>query len=219
MIWAARSTVTPARKNPRLARTRAFCRIRASRASSLSRRSAARSGSSAAAARTRSKIGDTSGDTSAERAPQFRTITRGSASCAPEGAAMTSTNEDPMTAVERLVGVTNAHDIDGAVSCFADDYVLDAPVHPQRSFRGNEQVRRNWTQIFGAVPDIAVRVLRSACDGNAAWTEWEMTGTRRDRTAARAVPVTGDYGEDRREPPGGDRRVLMADPRAGGSGR
>jgi ketosteroid isomerase-like protein len=93
---------------------------------------------------------------------------------------MTSTNEDPMTAVERLVRVTNAHDINGIVACFADDYVLDAPVHPQRSFRGCEQVRRNWTQILGAVPDIAVRVLRSACDDGAAWTEWEMTGTRRD---------------------------------------
>ncbi|MDP9000770.1 MAG: nuclear transport factor 2 family protein [Myxococcota bacterium] len=93
---------------------------------------------------------------------------------------MTSTNEDPMAAVERLIRVTNAHDIDGVVSCFADDYVLDAPVHPRRSFRGNEQVRRNWTQIFGAVPDIAVRVVRSTRDGNAAWTEWEMTGTRRD---------------------------------------
>jgi ketosteroid isomerase-like protein len=96
---------------------------------------------------------------------------------------MTNANEDPVVAVERLVRVTNAHDIEGIVECFADDYVLDSPIHPQRSFRGKEQVRRNWTQILAAVPDIAVRVLRSARDGNTAWTEWEMNGTRRDGVA------------------------------------
>src|SRR3954470_2839960 len=92
-------------------------------------------------------------------------------------------SEDPMLTLERLVGATNAHDLEGIVSCFADDYELEAPIHPQRSFRGKEQVRRNWTQILGAVPDIAVRVLRSACDGGVVWTEQEMNGTRRDGVA------------------------------------
>ena len=96
---------------------------------------------------------------------------------------MTSSNQDPMTAIGRLVRVTNAHDLEGIVSCFADDYALEAPVHPARSFRGKEQVRRNWTQILGAVPDISVRILRSACDGGTAWSEWEMTGTRSDGVA------------------------------------
>ena len=71
------------------------------------------------------------------------------------------------SAVERLVRATNAHDIEGIVACFADDYTLDAPLHPARSFRGREQVRRNWTQILGAVPDLAVRLLRVAADGAA----------------------------------------------------
>ena len=93
---------------------------------------------------------------------------------------MTSANENPLAAIERLVRATNAHDLEGIVSCFADDYTLEAPVHPARSFRGKQQVRRNWTQILGAVPDISVRVLRSACDGGTVWSEWEMTGTRRD---------------------------------------
>jgi hypothetical protein len=44
-------------------------------------------------------------------------------------------------------------------------------------------VRRNWTQIFGEVSDIRARVLRSAVDGNNLWTEWEMSGTRRDGAA------------------------------------
>ena len=35
-------------------------------------------------------------------------------------------------------------------------------------------------QIFAFVPDIRVEVVRSAVDGDAVWTEWEMGGTRRD---------------------------------------
>lgn len=91
---------------------------------------------------------------------------------------------DPMPAIERLVRVTNAHDLDGIVACFAEGYTLESPIHPARSFRGRDQVRRNWTQILGALPDITTRVVASACDGATAWTEWEMSGTRHDGVAA-----------------------------------
>ena len=70
-------------------------------------------------------------------------------------------------------------------ACFAEDYVNETPVHPARGFRGREQVRRNWEQIFAFVPDIRAEVLRVAVDGDTVWTEWEMTGTRRDGTAHR----------------------------------
>ena len=93
---------------------------------------------------------------------------------------MDHSDEGPLATVERLVHATNAHDLERVVACFAEDYVLEAPTHPQRSFRGNQQVRRNWTQIFTGIPDITTRVLRSAIDGDTAWTEWEMSGTRRD---------------------------------------
>jgi hypothetical protein len=43
-------------------------------------------------------------------------------------------------------------------------------------------MRRNWSQIFSAVPDIQAVVLRSASEGNMAWAEWEWTGTRVDGT-------------------------------------
>jgi ketosteroid isomerase-like protein len=88
--------------------------------------------------------------------------------------------ESPLGTIERLLRATNAHDLEGVVACFAEDYALDAPLHPQRSFRGRDQVRRNWTQIFAGVPDITTRVVRSATDGATLWTEWEMSGTRRD---------------------------------------
>ena len=85
--------------------------------------------------------------------------------------------------VERLARTTNAHDMDGLVDCFAADYRNETPVHPDRGFTGRDQVRRNWRQIFAAVPDLQATVLRSAVTDDTVWSEWEMTGTRQDGTA------------------------------------
>jgi ketosteroid isomerase-like protein len=96
---------------------------------------------------------------------------------------MSEANTDPMPTIERLLGATNAHDVEGIVACFAEGYTLDSPAHPARSFRGKQQVRRNWTQILAAVGDLEARLLGFARDGCVAWTEWEMVGTRRDGAA------------------------------------
>lgn len=84
--------------------------------------------------------------------------------------------------LDRLQAATNAHDLDAVVECFTPDYVNVAPAHPARSFSGHGQVRRNWEQIFAFVPDIVVRVLAHAGDDRAVWSEWEMSGNRRDGT-------------------------------------
>ena len=82
--------------------------------------------------------------------------------------------------VERLRDATNRHDLDGLAACFAEDYENQTPVHPARGFHGRAQVRRNWEEIFAFVPDIRAEVMASAIDGDTAWTEWDMTGARRD---------------------------------------
>jgi ketosteroid isomerase-like protein len=82
--------------------------------------------------------------------------------------------------IDRLVRATNAHDLEAVVGCFADDYRNLTPAHPHRSFTGRDQVRDNWRQIFGAVPDIQVAVTGESSDGPLVWTEWRMSGTRRD---------------------------------------
>jgi ketosteroid isomerase-like protein len=87
-----------------------------------------------------------------------------------------------LSVIERLVAATNAHDVDGLVDCFASSYVNVTPAHPERGFRGTDQVRRNWTTIFAAVPDISVRIVASLVENGQAWTEWAMSGTRRDGT-------------------------------------
>ncbi|MEY2570523.1 MAG: hypothetical protein QOE63_873 [Acidimicrobiaceae bacterium] len=96
---------------------------------------------------------------------------------------MTADAKDPMTVVERLCAATNAHDLDAVVACFAPDYRNETPLHPDRGFVGAEQVRRNWTQIFGAIPDVSAVIVRHALDGDVVWSEWEHRGTRPDGSA------------------------------------
>ena len=93
---------------------------------------------------------------------------------------MSHTDDTPARVLGRLLESVNGHDLKGLATCFADDYVNETPAHPSRGFQGRDQVRRNWTQIFGLVPDIRARVPRTATDGQTLWTEWEMSGTRED---------------------------------------
>lgn len=99
----------------------------------------------------------------------------------------------PLAVIERLAEAINKHDLDAMAACFAPDFASEFPAHPDRTFRGHEQMRKNWTRIFGGVPDIAARLLRSAAEGDTAWAEWDWRGTRADGApfAMRGVTVVG----------------------------
>ncbi len=103
----------------------------------------------------------------------------------------------PRAVVERLSRAVNAHDLDALASCFAVDYRNETPAHPARGFEGRPQVRRNWEQIFGAVPDITAEV-RWIVDDATVWSEWEMRGTRRDGSPhlMRGVVIFGVDGDE-----------------------
>jgi ketosteroid isomerase-like protein len=91
--------------------------------------------------------------------------------------------------LERLAGAVDVQDLDALEDCFALGYRNETPAHPAQGFTGRDQVRRNWQQIFTFVPDITARVRRSCLDGDVVWSEWEMTGTRRDGTAHQMAGV------------------------------
>ncbi len=100
---------------------------------------------------------------------------------------------EPTEVVERLRDVSNAHDVEGIVACFAADYRNETPLHPARGFVGREQVRRNWREILAAIPDISTGIVASIADGDTVWSEWEHRGTRPDGSAhlMRGVIVFG----------------------------
>jgi ketosteroid isomerase-like protein len=107
------------------------------------------------------------------------------------------TSSEPLAVVHRLQAATNAHDLDALVDCFTADYLSEIPLHPSRSFRGGDQVRRNWAQILAGVPDLHSKLVREAVDGDVVWTEWEWTGTRRDGAPhlMRGTTIIGVEGE------------------------
>jgi ketosteroid isomerase-like protein len=89
-------------------------------------------------------------------------------------------DDGPAAMLHRLEAATNAHDLEGLTDCFTADYENETPAHPARGFSGRQQVHRNWQAIFAGVPDLQARVLRSVSTGNEVWSEWEMSGHRRD---------------------------------------
>ncbi|HKA49044.1 MAG TPA: nuclear transport factor 2 family protein [Candidatus Dormibacteraeota bacterium] len=95
--------------------------------------------------------------------------------------------------MQSLVDATNRHDLAALVDCFAQDFVNDTPAHPSRCFTGVERVRKNWSLIFAAVPDLEAEVVRRVCEADTVWTEWEMRGTRVDgsRHLMRGVTIFG----------------------------
>src|SRR3954449_10185286 len=85
-----------------------------------------------------------------------------------------------MTVAERLAVAMNAPDIDAFVECFADDYDSAQPTHPDRAFRGREQVRANWSAVFVGVPDFRAEIVRFDAVGDTVWSEWRWDGTQTD---------------------------------------
>lgn len=83
---------------------------------------------------------------------------------------------------ERLNAAMNAHDIDAFVACFDEDYDSEQPAHPDRAFRGRDQVRENWSAIFEGVPDFKAELLDATASGETEWSEWRWRGTQSDGT-------------------------------------
>jgi ketosteroid isomerase-like protein len=100
------------------------------------------------------------------------------------------TETDPRTVIDTMKRAVDEHDLDALSVCFQSDYWSEQPFHPDRSFRGREQMRRNWSQIFQSVPNIRANVVRGTADGNTVWTEWELQGTRSDGVPAAMAMVT-----------------------------
>jgi ketosteroid isomerase-like protein len=93
---------------------------------------------------------------------------------------MNTRTSSGLAVADRLHDAINRHDLEAMVRCFALDFVNETPAHPARSFQGRDQVRKNWAQIFGAVPTLEAEIVDSAAHGDTVWTEWEMRGTRLD---------------------------------------
>jgi ketosteroid isomerase-like protein len=93
--------------------------------------------------------------------------------------AMSRTTDD---AVRSLIGqlrsAINRHDLDAFLECFDEAYESEQPLDPERSFRGREGVRRNWSANLARVPDLRWDLLDASFTADAAWCEWRWHGNR-----------------------------------------
>jgi ketosteroid isomerase-like protein len=87
---------------------------------------------------------------------------------------------DPRALLDRLTAAQNAHDLEGMLACFHENYGSEQPLFPARTFRGIAQVRANWSALLEGIPDFHAEVLRSAVDGDTAFSEIHWTGTKAD---------------------------------------
>ena len=96
---------------------------------------------------------------------------------------------DVPAVIARLAAAMNARDVEAFVACFAEDYASEQPAHPDRAFRGREQVRANWTAMFAGIPDFSAEVAGAAVDGDTTWVEWRWAGTQTGGTPFEAAGV------------------------------
>ncbi len=89
---------------------------------------------------------------------------------------------DPRAVIDRLTAAQNAHDLEGMLACFHEDYRSEQPIYPARTFQGVDQVRKNWSTLLQSIPDLHSDVLRSAVDGDIVFIEIHWTGTKTDGT-------------------------------------
>lgn len=96
----------------------------------------------------------------------------------------------PNVVLEKLEAAINAHDLDALVSCFDPEVDSRQPAHPARDFTGAGQVRKNWAQIFGGVPNLSGRLIRHVIQDDTVWAEWAWSGTSRNGQAFEMRGVT-----------------------------
>jgi hypothetical protein len=95
----------------------------------------------------------------------------------------------PLATAERLVQATNDHDLEAMLACFENDYRSEQPAHPARAFQGIDQVRKNWSAMLEAVPDVRWEILRSAETSDTAWVELRLEGTQPDGSKLHEIGV------------------------------
>ena len=67
--------------------------------------------------------------------------------------------------IERVSRAINRHDLHAFLECFDEDYESEQPLEPERSFRGRDRVRKNWSAKLARVPDLRWDLLDACVPG------------------------------------------------------
>jgi predicted esterase/ketosteroid isomerase-like protein len=92
-------------------------------------------------------------------------------------------NEARRQCLVALFAAFNRHDVDSVMACLTSDIVFDAATGPEafgRRFRGTQEVRAAFAQVWRDIPDIGWTCRRHTVAGDTALSEWLFSGTRAD---------------------------------------
>ncbi|NYJ76571.1 nuclear transport factor 2 family protein [Allobranchiibius huperziae] len=99
--------------------------------------------------------------------------------------------------IDRLSSALNARDPDAIAECFVEDYACEWPAHPNLSFTGKENVRRNQVMRFDAWPTVRAEIVHSISVGDEVWQDWRFyddSGT--DKEQRGVIVLFIDSGRD-----------------------
>jgi len=96
---------------------------------------------------------------------------------------------NPSEVVQQWIRAINERDLEGIVSCFAEDYEDEAPARTGETVHGRDQVRANFERLLVSMPDLRAEVRTVVDQGDSVWMEWVMRGTRTDGTRMEFVGV------------------------------
>jgi ketosteroid isomerase-like protein len=97
---------------------------------------------------------------------------------------------NPRAVLLALQSAQNRHDLASFLDCFDVDYESEQPVHPDRAFRGSDQVRKNWSGMFASMPGSSAELLHVVSEEDTVWGEWRWLGTHHDGTQLDMPGVT-----------------------------
>ena len=69
----------------------------------------------------------------------------------------------------KLNDAFNTHDIESLIECFDENYYSEQPVHPDRTFQGQEQVKKYWASNFNEMSNFSAQLSSYAISNNSIW--------------------------------------------------
>ncbi len=87
------------------------------------------------------------------------------------------TEQEAARLLNTMAMAINNKDLPTLVSCFHSDYESIQPVHPERSFRGQQRLGENWNWVFQRFDAFNARIIDFSVRENTIWSEWIWHGT------------------------------------------
>ena len=76
--------------------------------------------------------------------------------------------------VQQVFDAINAHDVDALRGLWADDV---EERFPDTTCRGKEELSAHFKELFAALPDFRMELLRTVEDGDTVFARWRLTAT------------------------------------------